>query len=61
MQNKIRQAETLKVPYILVVGDRDIEAGTVSVRARGQGDLGASPRGEFLARVVKERDERTND
>ncbi|MCC6178086.1 MAG: threonine--tRNA ligase [Chloroflexi bacterium] len=56
MQNKIRQAETQKVPYILVVGDRDIQAGAVSVRARGEGDLGAMERSAFLARLREERD-----
>jgi threonyl-tRNA synthetase len=58
MQNKIRQAETQKVPYILVMGDRDIEAGTVSVRERGVGDLGAMERAAFKERVREERDQR---
>ena len=38
---KIREAQLEKVPYMLVVGDRDMEAGTVSVRHRSEGDLGA--------------------
>ena len=38
---KIREATLEKVPYMLVVGDRDMEAGTVSVRHRAEGDLGA--------------------
>ena len=38
---KIREAQLEKVPYMLVVGDRDMEAGTVSVRHRAEGDLGA--------------------
>jgi threonyl-tRNA synthetase len=41
MQAKIRDAQIKRVPYMLVVGDRDIEANAVSVRARGGGDLGA--------------------
>jgi threonyl-tRNA synthetase len=57
MQNKIRQAELQRVPYILVAGDRDIQAGAVSVRARGEGDLGPMERGAFRERV---REARTN-
>jgi len=60
MQNKIRQAELQKVPYILVVGDRDLQAGSVSVRARGQGDLGPMQRGVFLERVREERARRAH-
>ncbi len=58
MQNKIRQAELQKVPYILVMGDRDAQAGAVSVRHRGEGDLGAMERGAFLERLREERDGR---
>jgi threonyl-tRNA synthetase len=54
MQAKIRDAQTQKVPYMLVVGDRDIQAGAVSVRERQQGDLGPMPRAE-LRRVLEER------
>ncbi len=38
---KIREAQMEKVPYMLVVGDRDMENGTVSPRHRAKGDLGA--------------------
>jgi threonyl-tRNA synthetase len=56
---KIRDAERSKVPYMLVVGARDTEAGTVSVRAHGGKDLGAMARGEFVKRIVEEiRDHR---
>ena len=41
MQAKIRDAQAQQVPYMLVVGDRDQQAGTVSVRERRGGDLGA--------------------
>ena len=58
MQNKIRQAEQQRIPYILVMGDRDIEGGTVSVRERGAGDLGAMDRGAFVQLVREERDKR---
>ena len=44
---KIREAQMMKIPYMLVVGDRDIENGTVSVRHRSEGDLGAMTYAEF--------------
>ncbi len=56
---KIRDAELQKVPYMLVVGPRDAEAGTVSVRRKGEGDLGAIPLAAFLERVTKEVREKT--
>jgi threonyl-tRNA synthetase len=51
---KIRDAERSKVPYMLVVGGRDAEAGTVSVRAHGGKDLGAMPRAEFVKKIIAE-------
>ena len=55
MQAKIRDAQSQQVPYMLVVGDRDQQAGTVSVRERRQGDLGAQPVAEFLSRLDEQR------
>ena len=46
---KIREAQLEKIPYMLVVGDRDMEAGTVSVRHRSEGDLGAMSLESFSA------------
>ena len=48
---KIRDGETQKVPYLLIVGDREAEAGTVSVRQRGEGDKGARPLADFIAEL----------
>jgi len=48
---KIRDAELEKVPYMLVVGPREAEAGTVSLRVHHQGDQGAIPIGAFLDRA----------
>ena len=46
---KIREAQLEKVPYMLVVGDRDMENGTVSPRHRADGDLGAMSLDAFAA------------
>ncbi len=51
---KIREAQTEKIPYMLVVGDKEMENGTVAVRARGKGDLGAMPVDEFLNKILDE-------
>jgi threonyl-tRNA synthetase len=51
---KIAEAEVQKLPYMLIVGRRDQEAGVVSVRKRGEGDLGAMPLEAFLARLAAE-------
>jgi len=45
---KIRLAQIHKVPFMLVVGDREVAAGTVSVRDRSEGDQGARPLEEFV-------------
>ena len=50
---KIREAQLQKVPYMLVVGDREAEAGTVSVRHRKHADMGAKPLEQFIAEVQK--------
>ena len=51
---KIREAQLQKIPYMLVIGDRDMENGTVSVRTRGGVDLGAMTPDDFEARCLKE-------
>jgi len=54
---KVATAESQKIPYMLVVGDRDAAAGNVSVRKRGQQDLGAIPVAEFLEILKLELDQ----
>ena len=54
MQAKIRDAQLQKVPYMLIAGDRDIEAGAVSVRTRDNEDLGAVRVDDFVARLKAE-------
>lgn len=51
---KIREAQMEKIPYMLVIGDREAEAGLVSVRARKDGDLGAMPVEDFLSKALVE-------
>ncbi len=52
MNQKIRAAQVQKIPYMLVAGDRDIEAGAVSVRLRTEEQLGAMTVDDFLALVL---------
>ena len=51
---KIREAQSKKIPYMLIVGDKEAEAGTVSVRTRAGGDLGAVALAEFQAKLLEE-------
>lgn len=51
---KIREAQMKKVPYMLVVGEKEVESGTVSVRSRSEGDQGAMPVDEFIAKLQEE-------
>lgn len=51
---KIRQAQLEKIPYMLIVGSREAEEGTVSVRDRDEGDLGAVQFNEFKDKILKE-------
>ncbi|QYK53196.1 MAG: threonine--tRNA ligase [Fimbriimonadaceae bacterium] len=51
---KIRESQRQKVPYMLIIGDNDAEAGTVGVRSREDGDLGAMTLAEFVAKVKAE-------
>jgi threonyl-tRNA synthetase len=51
---KIREAQVEKVPYMLVVGDKEVENGTVAVRSRSKGDLGAMKTEDFKAMLLKE-------
>ena len=58
IKKKIREAEVLKVPFMLVVGDQEQESGAVAVRRHREGDLGAEPLDEFSRRVADEIAER---
>ncbi len=56
---KIREAQMSKVPYMLVVGEKEMEAGQVAVRRRDKGDMGAISADEFIATVCKEIEDKT--
>ena len=58
---KIREAQLQKTPYMLVVGDKEAETGTVSVRGRKDGDLGAMAVAEFAAKAVEQDKSRAMD
>ena len=51
---KIREAQLHKIPYMLLVGDKEVEDGTVSVRKRGEGDLGASSVQDFATGALED-------
>lgn len=51
---KIRRARGQRIPYLLVVGEKELENGSVAVRSRANGEEGAVPFQEFLARIQKE-------
>jgi threonyl-tRNA synthetase len=54
MGAKIRQAQLQKIPYMLIIGDKERDAGTVSVRLRSGEDLGAQPLDALMARMTEE-------
>ncbi|MBQ1793565.1 MAG: threonine--tRNA ligase [Peptostreptococcaceae bacterium] len=57
---KIREAQLQKVPYMLIVGEKEVNEKKVSVRSRDNGEMGAIEVEEFIANVLKEVEERTN-
>jgi len=56
---KIREAQVQKIPYMIVVGDKEAEAGTIAVRTREGGDQGTMTLDEFIAKITEQRDNRT--
>jgi len=51
---KIREAQMEKIPYMVIIGDKEAESGLVSVRSRKDGDLGAMEKADFIAKLVEE-------
>ena len=58
---KIREGQLQKIPYLLIVGDKEIEQGAVAVRHRKQGDLGAMSLVDFMAKISTEIKEKVNN
>ncbi|HEX4157940.1 MAG TPA: threonine--tRNA ligase [Rhizomicrobium sp.] len=58
MQRKIRDAQTMKIPYMLVIGDKEAQAGSVAVRLRSGKDLGAVALETFMKRIRQEAESR---
>ena len=56
---KIREAQLQKVPYMLIIGDKEVESQTVGLRKRGEGDLGPVSLDDFISQIVKESQERS--
>ncbi len=55
---KIREAQLQKIPYMLIIGDKEVEAKAVGVRKRKEGDIGQMPLKDFVQKVQKEIDEK---
>ncbi len=55
---KIREGQLQKIPYLIILGDKEVDAATVAVRHRKQGDLGAMALDEFSAKIRKEIDDK---
>jgi len=60
MNAKVRKAQLQKIPYMLILGDREVEAGTVSVRLRTEEDLGPKPVDEFIAMAQQTVEQKLN-
>ncbi len=60
MNAKVRNAQLQKIPYMLIMGDKEIQAGSVSVRLRSEETLGAKPLDEFIAMAQKAIAAKTN-
>jgi len=58
INGKIQEAEQAKVHTMLVIGGRDMDAGNVSVRLHGKGNIGAKPKGEVIADILQSIKER---
>jgi len=56
---KIREAQLQKIPYMLVLGDKELEEQKVAVRDRKEGDIGAMPLNEFLEKITAQRASRS--
>ena len=51
---KIREAQLQKIPYMLIIGDKEVESNSVGVRSRKEGDIGQMKQEEFLKQIKEE-------
>ena len=54
MNAKIRDAQNMKVPYMLIIGDKEMDAGRISLRLRSEENLGSMPIADFISLAQKE-------
>jgi len=54
LQKKIRDAEVQKIPYMIVIGEKEESVGMISIRSKSEGDIGRMKLGEFIERVKEE-------
>ena len=57
---KIREAQIMKIPYMIVLGDKEVENGSITVHSRSGGDLGSFSLDDFIAKITYERDNKVN-
>ena len=57
---KIREAQLEKVPYMLVIGDKEVESNSVAIRSRAEGDIGIMNINDFEAKILKEVENKVN-
>ena len=58
---KIREAQLQKIPYMLIIGDKEVEANAVGVRSRKDGDIGQMQIKDFIEKIKEEIDNYTNN
>ena len=61
LAKKIRDTELMKVPYMLVIGEKEMNEGTASIRKHGKGDLGTQKIEEFISTIKQEINQRVNN
>lgn len=59
--HKIREGQLSKVPYMLILGDKEIEANNITLRVRSKGDIGSKDLNEFISKLREEIDSKSND
>jgi len=59
VNRKIRDAEEMKIPYMLIAGQKEVDAGTLSVRKHGKGDIGVFSMEDIIVRIKQENDNKT--